>query len=174
MTARRISAPTYGTEPGARSRRSSTDWTRSPLRASLFVRYHRGIVNSLGRMRTGSWLAVLLLAALVIVPAADCLLFQDHTGPRDHHSVTAAEPDTATDHNHVTADARQQCVAHSVHCPDKALPPGIVSLTLAALVLAAFTAVWTPASTPDSLGGCFRGPPSAPRSLVGRAVLTIF
>ncbi|WP_157227973.1 hypothetical protein [Nocardia asiatica] len=132
-------------------------------------------MNSLGRMRGGSWLAVLLLAALVIVPVADCLLFHEHTGPRDHHSLTIAEPGAATDHDHAaTADTTQQCVAHAVHCLDKALPPGIVSLTLAALVLAAFTAVWTQASTPDSRAGAIRGPPSAPRSPDGRTVLTLF
>ncbi|MBF6289960.1 MULTISPECIES: putative copper homeostasis (lipo)protein LpqS [Nocardia] len=145
-------------------------------------------MNSLGRMRSGSWLAVLLLAALVIVPTADCLLFNDQTGSRDHHSLTAAAPAGATDHDHAaesdaatdhdhasaTADASQLCLAHAGHCPDKALPPGIVSLTLAALVLAAFTAVWTPASTPDSRAGGIRGPPTAPRSPDGRTVLTLF
>lgn len=160
----------------------------APLRAPLYVRYPRGIVNYLGRMRRGSWLAVLLLAALVIVPTADCLLFNDQTGSRDHHSFIAAAPagatghdhaaesDAATDHDHAsaTADASQLCVAHTGHCPDKALPPGIVSLTLAALVLAAFTAVWTPASTPDSRAGGNRGPPSAPHSPDGRTVLTLF
>ncbi|MGY1948672.1 putative copper homeostasis (lipo)protein LpqS [Nocardia asiatica] len=141
-------------------------------------------MKSLGRMRRGSWLAVLLLAALVIVPTADCLLFNDQTGSRGHHSVIAAAPyhghaaesDTTTDHDHAgaTADASELCIAHAGHCPDKALPPGIVSLTLAAMVLAAFTAVWTPVSTPDSRAGGIRGPPSAPRSPDGRTVLTLF
>ncbi|MEV0768560.1 hypothetical protein [Nocardia salmonicida] len=132
-------------------------------------------MKSLGRMRRGSWLAVLLLAALVIVPAADCLLFHDNIGTRDHHSLTTVELDTATDHDHATtADIPQQCLAHAVHCPDKALPPGIVSLTLAALVLAAFTAVWAPAPTPNSRAGGIRGPPSAPRSPDGRTVLTMY
>ncbi|MFC9966490.1 MULTISPECIES: hypothetical protein [Nocardia] len=167
--------PIYDTEPGARSHRSSTDWARPPLRASLYIRYHRGTVKTFGRMRRGSWLAVLLLAALVIAPAADCLLFQGHTGPQGHHSITAAAPEADHDHDHAINDAPQQCVAHAVHCPDKALPAGIVSLTSAALVLAALTAaVWAPASTPGSLAGGIRGPPAAPRSPGGRTVLTLY
>ncbi|MBF6072729.1 hypothetical protein IU443_24310 [Nocardia farcinica] len=182
-----LSAPVYDTKTGTRSHRDAVDVAAAPLRSPLCVRYCRGIVNSLGRMRRGSWLAVLLLAALVIVPAADCLLFNDQTGSRVHHALTAAAPVSATDHDHAdfdaatghdhalpTVDATQLCIAHAGHCPDKALPPGIVSLTLAALVLAAFTAVWTPASTPDSRAGGIRGPPTAPRSPDGRTVLTLF
>lgn len=183
-----LPGPIYDTRAGERSPRSPAAVAVAPLRTPLYFRYSRGIVNSLGRMRRGSWLAVLLLAALVIVPAADCLLFNGHTGSRDHHALTAAAPTAATDHGHAatsdaatdhehasaTADVSQQCFVHAVHCPDTALPPGIVSLTLAALVLAAFTAVWTPASTPDSRAGGIRGPPSAPRSPDGRTVLTLF
>ncbi len=181
-------APIYNTKAGVRSHRSPTAAATAPLRTLLYVRYPRGIVNFLGRMRRGSWLAVLLLAALVIVPTADCLLFNEQTGSRDHHSLTAAAPagptdhdhaaqsDAATDHDHAgaTANANQLCLAHAGHCPDKALPPGIVSLTLAALVLAAFTAVGTPTATPDFRAGGIRGPPSAPRSPDGRTVLTLF
>ncbi|MGV9753219.1 putative copper homeostasis (lipo)protein LpqS [Nocardia farcinica] len=187
MSVRDLPAPIYDTKAGARSHRGTTVMATAPLRTPLYVRYPRGIVNILGRMRGGSWLAVLLLAALVIVPTADCLLFNDQTGSGGHHSLTAApagatghdhaaESDTTTDHDHAsaTADASQLCLAHAGHCPDKALPPGIVSLTLAALVLAAFTAVWTPAATPDSRAGGIRGPPSAPRSPDGRTVLTLF
>ncbi|GAD83362.1 hypothetical protein FEK33_21170 [Nocardia asteroides NBRC 15531] len=183
-----LPARIYGTKTSMRSRHGLMAAAKAPLRTPLYVRYPRGIVNSLGRMRRGSWLAVLLLAALVIVPTADCLLFNDQSGSRGHHSVTAAapvdatghqhlaaEPTAATDHDHATAaDVSQQCFAHDVHCPDKALPPGIVSLTLAALVLAAFTAVWTPTSTQDSRGGGIRGPPSVPHSPDGRTVLTMF
>lgn len=140
------------------------------------LRCHRRIVVSLRRARYGSWLATLLLAALVLMPAVDCLLFDTDDHPAGHHAVTTfALPDADTGHDHTREQAdAEHCVAPVVHCPSKALPPATVSMTLVALILAAFTALWTaPASAAASTHGGVRGPPN-PLSADGRTVLTLF
>ncbi|WP_458794074.1 putative copper homeostasis (lipo)protein LpqS [Nocardia farcinica] len=124
-------------------------------------------------MRRGSWLTV-LLAALVILPSAVCMIFDGGGRSDPHHTVTTMMVDAAADHEHAASPlGAEQCAAHAAHCPSKSLPPGIVSLTLAALILAAFTAVSTPVSTVVVSAGGLRGPPRPP-SRYGRAVLTLF
>ncbi|WP_457852448.1 putative copper homeostasis (lipo)protein LpqS [Nocardia fluminea] len=118
---------------------------------------------------------MLLLAALVIVPAADCLLFDGHGRTVDHHVVGATESaPAAAGHEHaVSADGAEQCAAHAIHSPAQALPPGVVYLTLAALILAAATSVFPAVSARTAGTGGVRGPPLRPARPDGRAVLTL-
>lgn len=170
------SCPSSATGHRARGVQTSDGGMRgaaASLRMPLRFRYYRCIMKSLGWMRRGSWLVLLLAAALVVVPAADCLLFDGHGRTVDHHVAAAEGADAAAGHEHVVSADAEQCAAHAVHGPAKALPPGIVSMTLAALILAAATSVFPAVSARTAGTGGVRGPPLRPARPDGRAVLTL-
>ncbi|MFC9473117.1 hypothetical protein ACFTS5_13125 [Nocardia sp. NPDC056952] len=126
------------------------------------------------RLRHGGWPAALLIGALLMIPAIDCSLMREHSHTDGHHATAADASKSATDsHDILAAIAAAHCDADTVHCTATAIPPGITSLTLSALLLAAVTAVMSATPTPPAGGVGVRGPPRRPRSPSGRTILSL-
>lgn len=147
----------------------------SRLRNPLSSRYAQSTVKLFVRLRRGGWPTALLMAALLLVPAVDCLLVREHTHSDGHHTTAAAAPNSVLDtHGFLNAiTTAAHCDVDTVHCTTKAIPPGVVALTFSALLLAAVTAVLSPTPTPPAGGVGVRGPPRRPRSPYGRTILSL-
>ncbi|MGN2642059.1 MULTISPECIES: hypothetical protein [Nocardia] len=130
-------------------------------------------MDFLVRLRPGSWLVVLALVALVVVPGLDCRLAQQHA-QHGGGSHAVAERDSGAVHDDLASPIIDHCVDHRVHCASPALPPGVVSLTVVALLLAAVTSVLVAAPGPAVSAGGVRGPPRPSMSATGRTLLTLF
>ncbi|MFD4432945.1 hypothetical protein, partial [Nocardia sp. NPDC058497] len=115
------------------------------------------------RLRHRGWPAALLMAALLMVPAVDCSLVREHSHSDGHHA-TASASTSITDANDIldVIKTAAHCDVDIVHCTTKAMPPGVLTLTLSALLLAAVTAVVCAAPTPPAPGEGFRGRPRSP------------
>ncbi len=146
----------------------------SVLRVSLSGRYHQSTVKLFVRLRRGGWPAALLMAALLIVPALDCSLVREHTHADGHHASPAA-PNSITDTPDILAaiTTAAHCDVDTVHCTTKAIPPGVATLTISTLLLAAVTAVLSAPPTPPAGAAGIRGPPARPRSPYGRTILSL-
>lgn len=136
-------------------------------------RHHRVMVRIIGRLRRAGRPTALLLAALLVIPVVDCSLLREHTHGDGHHAAAAPYSMLDTHHlpNAITTAAH--CDVDTLHCAVKAIPPGVVTLTFAALLLAAITAVFAATPAPPAGGVGIRGPPQRPRSPSGRAILTL-
>ncbi|MFD4462078.1 hypothetical protein [Nocardia sp. NPDC058480] len=124
------------------------------------------------RLRHSGWPAALLMAALLMIPAIDCSLVREHTHADGHHATAAAHSTTGS-HDILDAITAAHCDVDTAHCTTEAIPPGVVSLTLSALLLAAVTAVTSAIPTPPAGGVGVRGPPGRPRSPYGRTILAL-
>lgn len=147
-----------------------------PLPLPLYIRYPRLTVKLSVRLRRGGWLIALLMAALLVVPAVDCSLVREHTHSDNHHAVDSAETsasDAGLAEFFLPTATTAHCDVDTVHCLAKALPPGVVSLTLAAMLLAAFAAVMPISPTPPAGGVGVRGPPGQPPGTRGRNILSL-
>ncbi|MFC9968972.1 hypothetical protein ACFVH4_32520 [Nocardia ignorata] len=125
------------------------------------------------RLRRAGWPTALLLAALLVVPSVDCSLVRDHTHTDGPHTAVALHSilDTHDVLSGITTAAH--CDVDAVHCMVKAIPLGIVSLTISLLLLAALTAVFAATPTPPLSGVGIRGPPRRPRPPYGRIILSL-
>lgn len=107
-----------------------------------------------------------------MIPTIDCSLVREHTHADGHHA-TAASHSTTGSHDILDAITATHCDVDTAHCTTAAIPPGVVSLTLSALLLAAVTAVMSATPTPPAGGVGVRGPPGRPRSPHGRTILAL-
>lgn len=145
----------------------------SGFRVSLSSRYHRSIGKLAARLRHVGWPAALLMAALLIVPAVDCSLVREHSHS-GHHATSSASTSITDAHDILDViTTAAHCDVVTVHCTTKAIPPGVLTLTLSALLLAAITAVVSAAPTPPAGGVGVRGPPGRLRSPHGRTILSL-
>lgn len=136
-------------------------------------RYRCSAIRLVDRLRHGARSAALLIAVLLVVAVVDCSPAREHSHADSHHPMTAVAT-TALPHHPVDAlTTAAHCDVHATHCSVESIPPATVSLTLSALLLAAFTAVLSAAPKPPAGGVGARGPPRRPRSTSGRTILTL-